>query len=89
MPKFNITTEEVWPHKVFYVVTAKTLEVAMERIRNGDVEYYDQRIGDVTGDVVVGVYAITQNGKPMEVPEHLAGVCDVSAQDDKDKIKDS
>lgn len=87
MPKFTITTEEVWPHKVFYVVTAKTLEAAMSRIRNGDVAYYDQRTGDVTGDVVVGVYAITQNGKPVEVPADLVGVCNFSVQDDKDKIK--
>jgi hypothetical protein len=80
MPKFNITTEEVWPHKVFYVVTAKTLEAAMERIRKGDVEYHDQRIGDITGDSVVGVYEIKQNGKSLDVPVYLVGECAVTGE---------
>lgn len=81
MPKFSITTEEVWPHKVFYTITAKTLEAAMAKIQAGEATHYDQRIGEVAGDCVIGVYEVKQNGKPMEVPVHLAGGCDTQPTD--------
>jgi hypothetical protein len=78
MPKFSITTEEVWPHKVYYTITAKTLEAAMVRIRAGEAEHYEQRIGEIAGDCVVGVHEIKQNGKPLPVPVHLIGECAVA-----------
>jgi hypothetical protein len=77
MPKFSITTSELWPHKVYYTVTAKTLEAAMAKIEAGEVAHHDSRIEDICGDCVEGVYEIKKGGESLPVPHYLLGVCDV------------
>jgi hypothetical protein len=70
MPEFAIRTEEYWLHRVDYVVTAPTLEEAMQMILRGDVSYVSAEIIEGS-DEVMQVCAVNDEEVSDEDSERL------------------